>query len=324
MIQFEDFFHQLAQMGLGSFERSFKDALKTRFYDRIHGELAGWIDAINALPTIKPDCVDLKQTVNIGSPDQLKNTEQAQLIDCLKMLHPWRKGPFNLFGIDLDTEWRSNLKWQRVLPHIQPLQNRKILDVGCGNGYYCWQMLAEQPAWVLGIDPSQKFMMQFQIMKHFLPETPVHYLPIRDEDLPYRMAAFDTVFSMGVLYHRRSPFDHFEQLKHSLAPGGELVLETLIIDGGLHEVLVPADRYAQMRNVWFIPSCDTLKAWLERMGFEDVRVVDVSQTTIAEQRSTQWMSFHSLPNYLDPDNPELTVEGYPAPKRAIVIAQNPR
>lgn len=323
MMEFKDFFHQLAQMGLGTFEAAFREALQKRFYDRIHGELAGWLDAINALPAINPDRINLEQIVTIGSAGQLRDAELEQLTSCLKMLHPWRKGPFNLFGIDLDTEWRSNLKWQRVLPHIQSLQNRKVLDVGCGNGYYCWQMLAQQPKWVLGVDPSQKFMMQFQIMKHFLPQTPVHYLPIRDEDLPTRMGAFDTVFSMGVLYHRRSPFDHLEQLRHSLAPGGELVLETLIIDGGLHEVLVPADRYAQMRNVWFIPSCDTLTAWLERIGFDQVRVVDVSQTTIAEQRSTQWMSFHSLPNYLDPEDETLTVEGYPAPKRAVLIARNP-
>ena len=56
---------------------------------------------------------------------------------------------------------------------------------------------------------------------------------------------------MGVLYHRRSPIDHLLELKGCLQTGGELVLETLVIDGGLGEVLVPENRYAKMRNVWF-------------------------------------------------------------------------
>ncbi|PMC22346.1 tRNA 5-methoxyuridine(34)/uridine 5-oxyacetic acid(34) synthase CmoB, partial [Klebsiella aerogenes] len=44
---------------------------------------------------------------------------------------------------------------------------------------------------------------------------------------------------MGVLYHRRSPLDHLWQLKDQLAPGGELVLETLVIEGDENTVLVP-------------------------------------------------------------------------------------
>ena len=324
MLKFEDFFTHADNSNLAPFCEHLKSVLQPRYYDRLNGELPSWLEAFEALPEITPDILDYGSAAfTVGSAEQISTEQRQQLIDALMLLHPWRKGPFNLFGIEIDTEWRSNLKWDRVEPHIQPLKDKLVLDVGCGNCYYAWRMLNQQPKMVLGIDPSQKYLMQFRFFKKYAPQAPLHYLPLRSEDLPEKMAAFDTVFSMGVLYHRRSPFDHLEELKDCLVSGGELVLETIVIDGGLHEALVPAGRYAQMRNVWFLPSCETLIAWLERIGFINVRVVDVAQTTAEEQRSTDWMHFHSLENYLDPNNHDLTVEGYPAPKRALLVAQKP-
>jgi len=238
----------------------------------------------------------------------------------LKALHPWRKGPYNLFGIHIDTEWRSDWKWNRLKNHIAPLEHRLVLDVGCGNGYHCWRMLGAGAKTVIGIDPMMLNVMQFQLVRKLYGEAPVYVLPMGIEDMPYGLKAFDTAFSMGVLYHRRSPIDHLMELRDCLKPGGELVLETLVIDGGLGQVLLPEDRYARMRNVWFLPSCDTLIGWLKRCGFKNIRLVDVTVTSIEEQRTTEWMTFHSLKDFLDAENPQLTCEGLPAPKRAIVIA----
>ncbi|NRB41962.1 MAG: tRNA 5-methoxyuridine(34)/uridine 5-oxyacetic acid(34) synthase CmoB, partial [Pseudomonadales bacterium] len=244
-----------------------------------------------------------------------------QLNKSLMGLHPWRKGPFDFFSTSIDTEWRSDWKWQRIAPHISDLKNRSVLDVGCGSGYHCWRMRGEGAAFVLGIDPSPKNLFQFQAFKQYIPEEPVHLLPLRCEDMPDNMPVFDTVFSMGVLYHRRSPFDHMEELKNLLRPGGELVLETLVVDGEDNTVFVPGSRYAQMRNVWFLPSAETLKSWLKRLGFKNIRIIDITQTSIKEQRTTDWMTFHSLENFLDPDDHNKTIEGYPAPKRAFIIAE---
>jgi tRNA (mo5U34)-methyltransferase len=125
---------------------------------------------------------------------------------------------------------------------------------------------------------------------------------------------------MGVLYHRRSPIDHLLMLRDLLRPGGELVLETLVIDRGNGNVLVPSGRYAKMRNVWFLPSVTELENWLRRVGFRVVRTVDVTATTIEEQRTTRWMRFESLRDFLDPTDTSRTIEGYPRPVRAIVLA----
>jgi tRNA (mo5U34)-methyltransferase len=239
----------------------------------------------------------------------------------LRGLHPWRKGPFRIYGIEIDAEWRSDWKWRRFEHAIAPLRGRSVLDVGCGNGYYAWRMIGMGADLVMGIDPTLAHIVQFLVVKHWAGDWPVYLLPLGIEDVPTDLRAFDTVFSMGILYHRRSPIDHLLELRGCLRAGGELVLETLVVDGGPGEVLRPEGRYAQMRNVWFLPSCPTLVLWLRRCGYRNIRLVDVTRTTVSEQRSTPWMRFHSLADFLDPEDPDLTREGLPAPQRAIVTAE---
>lgn len=296
--------------------------LETLTFSKPHGKRQQWLDALATLPALSTSDVDFTAgQVRIGQPADCSEAERTQLRQCLQTFIPWRKGPFELFGIYIDSEWRSDWKWQRVAPHLSDLRGRKILDVGCGSGYHLWRMYGAGAAQVIGIDPSLFFLMQFLSVKHYVPELPVYFLPLRSEDLPdFSGKGFDTVFSMGVLYHRRSPLDHLQELKHSLRAGGELVLETLVVDGDVQTALLPEARYGKMRNVWFIPSVLMLELWLRRLGFRDIRTVDVNVTSTAEQRRTDWMRFESLADFLDPDDSARTIEGYPAPKRAVMIA----
>ncbi|MFQ3249720.1 MAG: tRNA (mo5U34)-methyltransferase [Glaciecola sp.] len=278
-----------------------------------------WQKQLQQLPDIDQVKFDLKTRVAFEQESAFSDGQSAHLQSVLKQFMPWRKGPFHLFGIDIDTEWRSDWKWDRVLPHIAPLRDRRVLDVGCGSGYHLFRMLGEEAKLVVGIDPTELFFYQFHIFKKYLPQHKVHFAPIGIEDMP-QLDAFDTVFSMGVLYHRRDPIEFLYQLKQQLNSGGQLVLETIVIDGDDKAVLMPDERYAQMRNVWFLPSCDALAQWLSRVGFVDIKKVDESVTSIEEQRATEWMTNHSLVDFLDPNDPTLTVEGYPAPKRAVFTA----
>ncbi len=322
MFDFSDFYQLIAKNRLHHWLNTLPAQLN-QWQTQPHGDLPKWQRVLNKIPNDLAGNVDLKTAVSITSQEALTTGEITKLENLLRTFHPWRKGPYHIRGIDIDTEWRSDWKWDRVLPHISPLKNRYVLDVGCGNGYHMWRMLGEDAALTVGIDPSELFLVQFSAIKRLLDnDQRAHLLPLGIEELP-SLKAFDTVFSMGVLYHRRSPLDHLIQLKNQLVKNGELVLETIVIEGDKNSVLVPTDRYAQMRNVYYFPSSKALKIWLEKVGFIDVKIVDESTTSINEQRSTTWMTHNSLPEYLDPNNPHLTVEGYPAPKRAILIAKNP-
>ncbi|MEN8168107.1 MAG: tRNA 5-methoxyuridine(34)/uridine 5-oxyacetic acid(34) synthase CmoB [Pseudomonadota bacterium] len=287
-----------------------------------HGDLARWRGIIARLPRVPVGGWDLNSScITAGRMNDCNDPLRQRISDLLMELHPWRKGPYKICGFPIDTEWRSDWKWDRIQPHIQPLRDRLVLDVGCGNGYHCWRMVGEGARQVIGIDPTQLFVMQFEAIRHFLGlDHPITVLPLGLEDLPANLQGFDSVFSMGVFYHRRSPFAHLSELKGALRQGGELVLETLVIEGRAGEVLVPEGRYAKMRNVWFIPTTQTLESWLRRAGFSDIRLIDSSLTSIDEQRSTHWMRFESLPDYLHPEDNSRTVEGLPAPRRAIFLA----
>ena len=284
-----------------------------------YGDLPRWRKALGALPPLPSADVQLT-TARVG----LSGTAPAETMDALHSalmgLHPWRKGPFELCGLHIDTEWRSDWKWDRLADAIAPLSGRRVLDVGCGNGYHCWRMLGAGAAEVIGIDPTPLFILQFKAVQHYLQQSGIHVLPMTLEALPQHLPVFDTVFSMGVLYHRRDPMEHLMSLKAKLAPGGQLVLETLVIEGDADALLEPNGRYARMGNVWKLPSPGLAARWLKQAGFSEVEIVDVGTTSLDEQRRTAWMTFHSLKEFLDPEDPTLTIEGFPAPRRAILTA----
>ncbi len=297
-------------------KKSFLDLLADRSNPNSHGQTSLWLQAIESLPA--NGRLDVSAgTPSVSSENPIRNCE-SKVRSLLSNFHPWRKGPFRFFDVDIDTEWRSNLKWDRLTPHLD-FRGKRILDVGCGNGYYGWRMLASGADFVLGCDPTLLYVMQFEIFRRHAQEPDRHIvLPIADHELPEELDAFDMTFSMGVLYHRPSPIEHLQKLASTLKTGGQLVLETLIIDSADPQVLVPHGRYAKMRNVWFIPSIPMLEIWMRRTGFHNIQVLDVTRTTTDEQRKTDWMTFESLEDFLAPDDPQKTIEGYPGPIRAMV------
>ncbi len=282
---------------------------------RRHGHFADWQQALLALPPVAPGWSVRDGWLHAGGTAPDPDALRAQLRGFI----PWRKGPLVLGGVDVSTEWRSDFKWRRMADHVN-LDGARVLDVGAGNGYFGWRMLESGAAHVLGCDPTPLFAVQHAVIRHFTGSAEHELLALRLEDLPPGLKEFDLVFSMGVLYHRREPIQHLVQLRERLRSGGGLVLETLIVPNDDSVVLEPTDRYARMRNVHALPSLPRLLEWLAAAGFGDARCVDISVTTPDEQRTTDWMPFHSLAEALDPADECLTVEGLPRPRRAVLLA----
>ncbi len=304
MLDYPALWQCCASIGVGSWQARLEPLIRERLQDTAHGDFVRWRQTVEKLRLIAED-------------------EKATIRELLISLSPWRKGPFDVAGVTIDSEWRSNLKWGRLRNSIAPLDDRTVLDVGCGNGYYSLGMRDAGARAVIGIDPTILYVMQFLAIERFLQPEAVFVLPLRLHELPHAGKAFDTTFSMGVLYHQRSPIDHLQQLKGTLRSGGQLVLETLYVPGEASHACTPSDRYARMNNIWLLPTISELTTWLQRSGFRDIEVVDQSPTTIDEQRSTEWMTFESLAEALDPDDSDLTVEGWPAPRRVVVLANTP-
>ena len=312
----------LEKSNLKSFVPEIVDLLDEKYSNPKHGHFNEWKSIYESL---SPQTVSLtnfnQDAIIIGARSDLSEKKVEQLKRKLLVLSPWRKGPFKLFGINIDTEWRSDLKWSRITPHIE-LKDKQILDIGCGNGYYALRMQGCGAKLVVGIDPSWHYVFQFHALQKYASLTQSAFvLPFAFEEIPQMNKAFDCIFSMGVLYHRKKPKQHLEKIYSMLTDEGQLILETLIINDEKNDLLIPKERYANMPNVWMIPRIDLLQKWLFDAGYKHVNVIDVTSTTIEEQRQTEWMTRYSLAQALDANNPELTIEGYQAPLRATLIAE---
>ena len=314
---FNDFLKHCAQSQLADLCEKLLDLAQQSFCVK-NANIAKWRKALEAIQTQPKGILQYKNPyLSIDANKINKNTlEQA-----LKQLRPWRKGPYKIANLTLDSEWRGDMKWHRLMPHIKPLQGRSVLDVGAGNGYFTYLMALSGAKLALGIEPFLLFNYQFQAIYSLINNPPNAFvLPLRLEQMP-NAAVFDTVFSMGVLYHQKEHIAHLQKLKKMLANAGQLVLETLVIDAQHGQQIIPKHRYAKMRNVYCLPSIETLQTWLFDAGFNDVKLADVSQTTVEEQHATHWIgdNAQSLKDFLHPNNANLTIEGLPAPKRALFI-----
>ncbi|HEX5765993.1 MAG TPA: tRNA 5-methoxyuridine(34)/uridine 5-oxyacetic acid(34) synthase CmoB [Woeseiaceae bacterium] len=321
MLALASLVEELAAHGLPEWREELRPLLEAKLADGAHGDLPKWREALAALPRCRAEPAELDRPVIAVCPTGLRPADREVVRELLQKLSPWRKGPFQIGDILIDAEWRSDLKWARIENRISPLAGRLVLDVGCGNGYYALRMRGMGARAVVGIEPMLLYVAQHVAIRHFMQPEPVYVMPLRLQELP-PAEVFDTAFSMGVLYHQREPRQHLEALLRMLKDDGELVLETLILPGELREARTP-QRYARMKNVWLLPTRPLLLEWLQEAGFDEARIESVSATTNLEQRRTEWMRFDSLAEALDPQDPSTTVEGWPAPQRALVIARKP-
>ncbi len=277
-------------------------------------------DAIKNIATTKPkvDKIYLDDTIQIVLDSKYERENIQAIQDCAKMMLPWRKGPFEIGSLFIDSEWRSYIKYNLLEKHFD-LNDKIVADVGCNNGYYLFRMLKQKPKKLVGFDPSALFFMQFKFINLFI-NSKITYEMLGIEHIEYYEHKFDTIFCLGVIYHRSDPIGSIKSLYKSLNKNGELILDTFMIDGEDDICLTPKDRYSKIPNIYFIPTINALKNWCYRAGFKDIEILEVKKTNLDEQRKTEWINSQSLDDFLDPSNPNLTIEGYPAPKRVYIKA----
>lgn len=274
-------------------------------------------EALDKLEDIDSVC-SFGDTVSIQSKLDLNEAQHEQIKTTAKMMMPWRKGPFDLFGLFIDTEWQSYLKYNLLAPYFN-LKDKRVADVGCNNGYYMFRMLEQSPTKLVGFDPSALYKTQFDFINHYV-KSDIEFELLGVEHLPFYEEKFDTVFCLGVLYHRPDPVGTLKALAKGMEKGAELFLDTFMIDGDADICLSPETTYSKIPNIYFVPTVKALKNWCGRAGFIDIEVLEITVTTQDEQRLTDWMEGQSLGSFLDETDPNKTVEGYPAPKRVYIKA----
>lgn len=255
----------------------------------------------------------LGESVNLFTNSQNKD----EILALAKELKPWRKGPFKIDDLFIDTEWQSFIKFNILKPFINEISQKCVADIGCNNGYYMFKMLEFNPTKLIGFDPSIKYRLQFEFI-NALAKTPIKYELLGVEDLPNYTLKFDVIFCLGVIYHRSDPVKMLKDLKAGLNKNGVVFLDTMYIEDEREIALVPHKTYSKIPNIYFIPSISALKNWCERAGFKEFEVLATKKTDENEQRKTEWIDSFSLENFLNPKDKNLTIEGYEAPKRVYV------
>ncbi len=273
-------------------------------------------EAIKNLPSHNVE-VKIGDTIEIEIAN-LSEKESKQIRDSAMLMSPWRKGPFSINNIFIDAEWKSYIKYNLLEPYFN-LEDKIVGDIGCNNGYYLFRMLEQKPKKLIGFDPSAIYCSQFMLLNHYIKSDIVYEL-LGVEHVEFYEHKFDTLFCLGVLYHRSDPVAMLKSLFKGLNKGGELILDTFMIDGEDEMCLTPKDRYSKIPNIYFIPTIPALLNWCYRAGFESVEVLETMVTDSNEQRKTEWINTQSLEDYLDPNDNSKTVEGYPAPKRVYIRA----
>lgn len=260
-------------------------------------------------------------SVKIGSEAEVTTSEKQEIKESLRCFMPWRKGPFSIFGIDIDAEWRSHRKWQRLLPKLPDLNGKVVADIGCNNGYYMFRMSHHKPRFVLGFEPSVQHYYCFKSLNGMagIPELHIDLLGV--EHLSLFPETFDVIFLMGIIYHRASPVDVLRDLYLALKPGGHLIIESQAIPGEAPMALFPEKTYAKVPGTYFVPTGSCLVNWTQRAGFEEVDFFHSHPMTTEEQRKTEWMEFESYSDFILKNDPTKTIEGYPAPNRVFISAR---
>ncbi|QEN04027.1 tRNA 5-methoxyuridine(34)/uridine 5-oxyacetic acid(34) synthase CmoB [Thiospirochaeta perfilievii] len=298
-------------------------AVQSRLLD-IEANRHHW-DNINNLPDLKTDFLDLTgESVSIGLESELDDEGKKALDKTLIDLKPWRKGPWNYFGVDIDTEWRSNMKWDRVLEAVKPnFKGKRILDIGCNNLYYMYKMLQGDPELILGFDPIPRYYFNHLLNRRFVQDPRVEFELFGVDQAGMFKDFFDYTFFMGILYHRRDPLGSLKSVYDSLKKGGTIVMECSGIAGDEPVALLPEGRYCKAPGYWFLPTWKTIENMLHRTGFTQIKTFYKEPLTMEEQRKTPWIDTNSLEDFLDPNDLTKTVEGYPAPVRIYTTAVKP-
>ena len=122
--------------------------------------------------------------------------------------------PRSLDGLDAAPEWPS---LRALLPALAGL---RILDLGCGFGWFCRWAREQGAAHVRGIDVSEKMLARARATT---PDAAIAYERADVETLRLPEAAFDLVYSSLALHYIAGLDALVAQIHGALVPGGRLV-----------------------------------------------------------------------------------------------------
>jgi SAM-dependent methyltransferase len=162
--------------------------------------------------------------------------------------------PRSVEGLDGAPEWPA---LRALLPQMRGL---RVLDLGCGFGWFCRWAAEQGAASVLGIDVSEKMLGRARATTD---ADTISYARSDLEEVDLPPASFDLAYSSLAFHYLRDIAALFAKLHAALVPGGSLVFS------------VEHPIYTAPSNPGFVPDADGKPVWpLDRYLDEGPRTTD--------------------------------------------------
>lgn len=143
--------------------------------------------------------------------------------------------------------------WHAQMLRHMPADARRVLDLGCGTGFFLAELDEKRPG-AVGLDISHDML---RVSEQYVPGARV--VTADAERLPFAERSFDAVFCKGSLHHTRDHVRFLSNCRRALTPRGVLILSEPCNDNPL----IRLARYVMYR---FSPHFDLGDAGFTRKG----------------------------------------------------------
>lgn len=115
--------------------------------------------------------------------------------DDVNFFAAYEQMPRSTGGLEAAGEWPT---FQSLIPD---LQNKDVLDLGCGFGWHCRYARAQHASTVIGIDISEKMLQKAQ---EKTDDPAISYVHMPIEDIAFTNSEFDVVISSLAFHYIKS------------------------------------------------------------------------------------------------------------------------
>lgn len=265
-------------------------------YLRLHSGLQKHIEAVGRVFEFSKTqpcslSIGVQGEIEISSRQE-DSAAKLCLAEVLSLFCPWRLGPWRICGHYIDSQWRGEMKWNRIIeryPHLLEgdLKGKCVADVGAHNGYYMYRLSFSRAKWVVGFEPVAKHYCAYHIIQNLVRVPNLYLEPFGYQGLKFYPRYFDVIFCMGVLYHHTDPVGILRMIHASLCTGGYLILDTQGISGDRSVAFMPRKFYKGRKGYWWLPTLSCLLNMIQRAGFQKNEVFYQGILTEKEQRSSK-------------------------------------
>ena len=136
--------------------------------------------------------------------------------DDVNFFSEFKKMERSVNGLEGAGEWHV---FKELLPQ---LQNKSVLDLGCGFGWHCRYAREQHARSVIGVDISEKMLQQAHEMTN---DSFITYMKMPIEGINFSDSQFDVVIS-SLAFHYIQSFDAVcKKIYDCLKPGGSFVFQ---------------------------------------------------------------------------------------------------